>query len=268
MRNLLLRAATAAVGIPVVLLINDAGGFAFGVAVVAAAGLALYEFYSLLRAAGFKTAWPLGGLAGIVIPGVPLVTHSADRIWLGIIVSVIVLSAGYFLLPSVYGRNAASWALTVLPVLAVGLFLGTLSQLRVLPLGAWWVVLVLVITWTYDTGAYAAGRLVGNHPFMQHVSPNKTAEGVAGGLLLACVGALLVTRALPISWWQGLSIGFAGGVAAQLGDLAESMLKREAGWKDSGAIIPGHGGLLDRIDGMLFVSALVYYMAALYGYAT
>lgn len=267
MRNVFIRIATAAVGIPVVLLINAVGGFAFGAAVVAAAGLALYEFYSLLEATGFKPAWPIGGLAGVVIPAVPLVNYPADRAWLGIIVFVIVLSSGYFLLPSVYGRNAASWGLTVLPVVAVGVFLGTLSELRMLPLGAWWVVLVLVITWAYDTGAYAAGRLVGKHPFMHHVSPNKTAEGVAGGLLLACLGALLVTRALPISWWQGLSIGLIGGLAAQLGDLAESMLKREAGWKDSGAIIPGHGGLLDRIDGMLFVSALTYYMATVYGYA-
>jgi phosphatidate cytidylyltransferase len=102
---------------------------------------------------------------------------------------------------------------------------------------------------------------------MAHVSPKKTLEGVCGGLVCSAAAGLIAVPAVNLLWWQALALGVAGGIAAQTGDLFESMLKRQTGVKDSGTLIPGHGGLLDRIDGLLFVAPLVYYVALLTGHA-
>src|SRR5207248_1903493 len=126
---------------------------------------------------------------------------------------------------------------------------------------------VLLMTWAYDSGAYFAGSYLGMHPFMQHVSSKKTREGVAGGLGLAMISALVLVPTVHVVFWKALLLGLAAGIVCQIGDLVESMLKRHVGVKDSGTLIPGHGGLLDRIDGLLFTGALTYYAAALLGYA-
>ncbi|MBV9281237.1 MAG: phosphatidate cytidylyltransferase, partial [Chloroflexi bacterium] len=156
---------------------------------------------------------------------------------------------------------------TLVPVLYVGLLLGHLSLLRVYHHGARWVMLALLLTWAYDTGAFFAGSLWGRRRFMAHASPSKTVEGVLGGLLLSTLAGLLALPALGLLAWQALLLGLLAGVAAQAGDLVESMVKRQTGVKDSGAIMPGHGGLLDRIDSLLFTGALTLYAAMVLGYA-
>jgi phosphatidate cytidylyltransferase len=123
---------------------------------------------------------------------------------------------------------------------------------------AWILVLVLVV-WAYDTAAYFSGRRFGRHPFMQHVSPSKTVEGVAGGVAAAAIVGALLVGALGRPVLAGLVFGLALALAAQAGDLAESMLKRAAGAKESGGLIPGHGGLLDRVDSFLFAAPVAYF---------
>ena len=102
---------------------------------------------------------------------------------------------------------------------------------------------------------------------MHHVSPKKTLEGVIGGLITAGIAGLVCVPSLLLLPWQGLLLGILGGIVGQAGDLVESMIKRQSGVKDSGTIIPGHGGLLDRIDSLLFVGPLVYYAARVTGHA-
>src|SRR5205085_6979232 len=109
-----------------------------------------------------------------------------------------------------------------------------------------WVVLVLAITWGYDTGAYFAGRYLGTHAFMSHISPSKTIEGVAGGLAVSTLAGLAAASPAGLTVLQGLALGLAGGAIVQAGDLVESMMKRAVGVKDSGTLVSGHGGLLDR----------------------
>src|SRR5262249_21990695 len=119
-------------------------------------------------------------------------------------------------------------------------------------------------TFGADTGAYITGRLIGRHKLAPHISPGKTVEGVFGGILLSILWAFgcryIISKDILVKdcWWVGLSVGLVG----PLGDLAESLLKRSVGVKDSGHLIPGHGGLLDRIDALLFTSPIVYYYAA------
>jgi phosphatidate cytidylyltransferase len=126
--------------------------------------------------------------------------------------------------------------------------------------GLAWVIAALVITWANDTAAYFAGRFLGRHKLYPEVSPNKTWEGFAGGLV-GSVGGMSIARAFFFPVFTAadcLLLGVAGGILGPIGDLCESMLKRAYGVKDSGRIIPGHGGILDRIDALLFNAPLVF----------
>jgi phosphatidate cytidylyltransferase len=126
--------------------------------------------------------------------------------------------------------------------------------------GLWLVILLMAITWLGDTGAYFAGRFTGKTPLFPRVSPKKTREGLVGGILLAVVGALAIkaTGTIDLPWWTVALLGLVLDIAGVLGDLAESLLKRAFGVKDSGWIMPGHGGLLDRVDSLLFSGPLLY----------
>jgi len=129
-------------------------------------------------------------------------------------------------------------------------------------LGPWPIVLTLSVVWAGDTGAYFVGKAIGRHKLYPRVSPKKTIEGALGGL----VASVLVAVAIVSIWWPVLDVGhaalvgLAGGAAAQLGDLLESLIKRSCGVKDSGAILPGHGGMLDRLDGVIVAFPVMYAM--------
>jgi phosphatidate cytidylyltransferase len=126
--------------------------------------------------------------------------------------------------------------------------------------GTAWVVLAFAVTWANDTFAYFAGMLFGKHQLYQKVSPKKTWEGFAGGAVGSVLGALVIRATLlqELSVPHAVLLGAGAAVLGPLGDFTESLLKRAAGVKDSGKVIPGHGGLLDRIDALLFVVPWVY----------
>ena len=126
---------------------------------------------------------------------------------------------------------------------------------------AGFVILALMLSWFSDTGGYFAGRFLGKHKLYEAVSPKKTIEGAIGGLLGSMLGATwaslqYLSGRLPL--WHALPLAVVGGALGQAGDLAESLLKRSTGVKDSGAVLPGHGGILDRIDALMFTSTTVY----------
>jgi phosphatidate cytidylyltransferase len=123
--------------------------------------------------------------------------------------------------------------------------------------GSAWMILMLLVVWGYDTGAYLTGRWLGRRRLIDHVSPSKTLEGLAGGLVTATLAAGIGAWLVGLAPWHPLVIGPLIGLAAQAGDLAESLLKRAAGRKESGFLIPGHGGILDRIDSFLFASPVL-----------
>jgi phosphatidate cytidylyltransferase len=127
--------------------------------------------------------------------------------------------------------------------------------------GSAWLLLVLLGTAACDTGAYFVGSAVGRHKLIPHISPGKTWEGLAGGALGAVLAAVALAGVLGTSGPQAVALGLVVCAAAVLGDLAESLIKRAAGVKDSGNIVPGHGGILDRMDSILFVLPAVYWFA-------
>jgi phosphatidate cytidylyltransferase len=154
-------------------------------------------------------------------------------------------------------------AFAVCGYLYVGLLLGFLALVKRRPDGGAWVYVMLTVAWLSDTGAYFAGRFLGKlwpQKLYPLVSPNKTVVGALGGVA-ASVGACVLAKLwyLPsLSWIDCVAIGVPANLLGQMGDLAESLIKRSVGVKDSGRLLPGHGGMLDRIDALLFVCPYVY----------
>jgi phosphatidate cytidylyltransferase len=260
--------ATAVVGIPAVLTLNYWGSWPFAVALALVVALGYHEFHGMTKRMDAPTALPLGVVASAGLALSAPVVSNPQTLWVATLVGVGVLAGAWFLLPANYTNAALRWVFTIAGVAYIGLLAAHLGLLRQAHDGAWWVLLALVVTWAYDTGAYFTGSAIGRHPFMHHVSPSKTLEGVGGGLVVSTAVALIAVPTVHLDVPQALVLGLLGGAVAQTGDLVESMLKRQTGVKDSGTLIPGHGGVLDRIDSLLFVAAFTYYVARVTGHAT
>ena len=157
-----------------------------------------------------------------------------------------------------------SWIWTVAGILYTGWLFSHLVALRGLDNGQNWVFFVLFVTWASDTAAYVIGSRFGRHKLAPKVSPGKSWEGVLGGVLAAILTSVLLFTAtpfyIPLVYWQLMLLAVVVGACGQLGDLVESLLKRNMGVKDSGNLMPGHGGVLDRIDSLIFSGAVVYYV--------
>jgi len=160
-----------------------------------------------------------------------------------------------------------SWAWTVAGIFYIGWLLSHMVALRGLADGVSWVFFVLLVTWLSDTTAFFTGRRLGRHKLAPGISPGKTWQGAIGGIGGAIAISVLfftpTTFQLPLPYWQVIPLAIGVSVLGQCGDLVESLLKRNVGVKDSGTFMPGHGGMLDRMDSMLFAGTLVYYVALL-----
>ena len=164
--------------------------------------------------------------------------------------------------PGGYVRDvtAGIFALAYLPLMAM-----FVALMLVEPDGARRALIFIVLTVCSDTGGYLAGILVGKHPLVPSISPKKTWEGLGGSIVLClAAGAIMVPQLLGGQVWQGLLLGLAAVAAATLGDLAESMIKRDLEIKDMGHLLPGHGGIMDRIDSLLVMAPVIWLLLALF----
>jgi phosphatidate cytidylyltransferase len=160
-----------------------------------------------------------------------------------------------------------SWAWTLTGILYVGWLLSHLVALRGLDFGREWVLFALFTTFASDSTAFFIGRAWGRHHLAPNISPRKTWEGAVAGVLGAIIVSLLLTFLfnLPLSYAGAILLGLAVSVFGQVGDLVESLLKRNMGVKESGKLLPGHGGFLDRMDSVVFAGIVVYYYVILFG---
>lgn len=246
-------------------LVHDLGPIAFFALVAVSGMFAVGEFYRLHLG---TAPWPWWGWAGVAATGLMLSsaqwpTLLSDR---AVLTGLLALALCLPLLSAKpLSESLRDGMVLIMGVLYVGLSLGYLLLTRAQPDGALLIFFVVLVTWAGDTGAYLAGKSMGRHALAPIVSPKKTYEGLAGGLALACLAALLA-RAwfLPrFSLVDCLALGVLLTLAGLIGDLAESAMKRSTGVKDSGALIPGHGGMLDRLDSLLFTGPAFYYYVAI-----
>jgi phosphatidate cytidylyltransferase len=256
-RNLLVRVATAVVGLPVIgvfVFWQDSRGFT--ALCLVAAILSLVEYTGLTM-----PGRPWAERAGIVMLGCGLFLGLVLRPDMGLAwVLGSVLACGLLLLPRATDLPAAWTRLSSagFGVFYVGGLLAALPLLHV-KMGPAWVALAIAVTFGNDTGAYFTGRALGRHKLAPAISPGKTVEGAVGGLLASSAVAL-AARGLfmpSLTLRDCAMIGVPAAVVGPAGDLVESLLKRAAGAKDSGRLLPGHGGILDRIDALLFVGSYV-----------
>jgi phosphatidate cytidylyltransferase len=265
-QNLVLRVASAAVLFPLAVWITYLGGLWFAVLAGGAAAVAAFELVVMFGTVGAAEVFGIA-VAG-AIPFVAAWEPSGNLLpgWSGLALAgaTIILFVLSLFRRSPLEEVPRAMAVVALSWLYCGLLLASVVGLR-LRFDVGWVILAFVVTWGNDTFAYFTGHALGRHKLLERISPKKTWEGFAGGAVGSVVGALL-TRALllsdELSIGLAVAIGLGGALLGPLGDLAESMVKRAAGVKDSGKIIPGHGGLLDRIDALLFVTPWVYVCAA------
>ncbi|MEP7055155.1 MAG: phosphatidate cytidylyltransferase [Actinomycetota bacterium] len=231
----------------------------FGIGVVGvAAGVGMWELIRALRANGVPVPMPPLLLGGPIMVAAAYL-HGADGLSLALVLTV--LAAMVWMAaaePSDYlrGLGGATMVIVYVPLLAA--FAALLAAPED---GSRRVIAFVATTVCSDVGGYAAGVLLGRHPMAPTVSPKKSWEGFAGSAI-ACLafGGLVVTRLFALPWWQGLLFGAVVVVVATTGDLGESLIKRDLGIKDMSDLLPGHGGLMDRLDSLLFVAPFVWLM--------
>lgn len=269
------RVLTAIVALPILLYtIWSQNPYFFAALTAIAALLALREFYGLASRVGGTPQLVVGSAAALMILASFVIARPSLAVAAMIALSIVSLAAT--LLSSDEMRNSlASASTTVFGVVYVALLPGCLIGVRMLPdavsqltaphLASKLLTMFFALVMMTDTGAYYVGRSIGRHKLAPRISPGKTIEGAIGGFVAAMVTGLLCKLTffseIPIA--HAIGLGAAIGLLGQIGDLAESMLKRGAGVKDSGHLLPGHGGMLDRIDSVLFCAPLFYYYARL-----
>jgi phosphatidate cytidylyltransferase len=267
------RALVVVILLPIGLALIWLGGWAYTLMIALILGLAAREYVLLFRAGGLQPSMLLVILGTVALVIARAVDGFASSPW---ILSLVVLaSMAYHLFAYERGRDQAGtdFGLTVAGVMYFGWIGAYLVSLRALPEGLWWVLLALPIVWIADSGAYFVGRSIGRHKLSPRLSPNKTWEGYIGGIVTGVLGGALLaagyaalagpgTAALgtALTPLRGALLGLILSVLTTLGDLGESMIKRQVGVKDSGNLLPGHGGAFDRIDSWLWAGVLAYYV--------
>ncbi len=270
---------TAGIAIPIVLVFVWFGGWFSFVAIMLVVALGTFELRSMLLHADYHPVlWVSLALSTLLLVSAMIPTYRLLIIQISVGSALLISFLCVLSRKQLHGAMV-DWALTLAIALYLGWPMSNLLVLRgyepgifhpgtalwlTLPAGIWWLLVILLGVWSFDAAAFFSGRYFGRHKLAPMISPAKTWEGVAGGLVFSVIACLILTIVpLHVPWYLAILLGILIGGAATLGDLAESLIKRQTHVKDSGQIMPGHGGMLDRIDSLLFAAIVVYIFAQL-----
>lgn len=254
------RITSAVAAIPLLLFFVIFGGVIFKIGVTLVTAISIYEYISAYKATKHVIiVWVL--VIGFILSTVAIFSNTINSTALPIVYAVVILSMAMPIFNKKY--NVLSSALTITGYIYIVVFFSLLILIRDNPGGGYALIwLVFIIAWCCDTFAYYSGRLFGKRKLCPDVSPKKTVEGSIGGIAGSVVGVTIwgiVCKNIAFNWPGLIVLGILGGVVSQIGDLSASLIKRYVGIKDYGYIMPGHGGILDRFDSILFTVPVVYY---------
>lgn len=263
------RTLVAIVIVPLAVLVIAAGGWVFALTIAAVLSIAAWEFWRMVRSGDFQPS------AVLVIGGVALLAllrYQFDFVGSQFGASLMILLTMAFCIRGYElsrNQSASDFAISVAGIFYLGWVGSYLISLRSLPDGEWWTLTALPAVWAADAGAYFIGHAIGRHQLSPRVSPKKTWEGYLGGIVVGtAITALLAAawhlRVPAITPEKGALIGLVVSVLAPIGDLGESMLKRQFGVKDSSNLLPGHGGFMDRLDSTLWAAVIGYYLIVVF----
>jgi len=272
---LLKRVLTAVIGIPIALLLIYYGRLPLFLVVLALGLIGAREYYYVVFQRGSHPNVPIGYLGVLLLVLLAWIVPGR-RFEVGqllVVMGLVMASVAYWGLSAQTVGAIANGATTLMGSLYASMFAYVLAMRYVVPgavrafgssrltvdPGCGYVFLLLAVSWLADTAAYAVGRMWGTTRLAPRVSPKKTVEGSVGALGVAMLAGLILGPQVELSPWHGLALGLIGGVLGQVGDLAASALKRDAGVKDFPLFFPGHGGVLDRFDGLLFNAPAFYF---------
>ncbi len=258
---------TAAVGVPAVIICSLVGGIPFLVAMNCVIGIGLYEFYRMMEAKGIRPYKLVGVAAGLGVSGY---VYFKGGMFSGLFITFVLIVvmvlelfrrdggfAVFHISTTIFGVFYVAWLGSHI------ILLRRLGQhLPTGDVGGMFVLLAFALAWGADTGAYFFGNAMGKNKLMPRVSPQKSVEGAIGGFVVSLVMAFIAKYTFAssfLSFLDALVLGIVAPAMAILGDLVESLMKRDVKIKDTSKALPGHGGMLDRFDSVFFVAPLVYY---------
>ncbi len=255
------RVLTGAIAIPALyVLIGYGPGPTLFILVLIAVALGLHEFYSLVLPENKRHEKAIGIILGMVLASL-IYLGDTSLLYASLGFSIIFLSITYMLKSRNFALALSKMAITLFGILYIGLLLSYVTLIDTTAAGKQWVFFLVSTVWAADIGGFFMGSLVGRHKLYPKVSPNKTIEGLAGGVVGAITAALLSRQLFfsDLTVSDSVFLGFFLTLCGQMGDLTESMIKRSVSVKDSSGLIPGHGGILDRLDSFLFSAPFLYY---------
>ncbi len=261
------RMLTVLVAVPIIFMSAYLGGLWFFALVAVLTLISLNEFYNMMKAKGMSPYYTIGNLFTlciIVFVQFTLKHPNWEPVSSLILTSAIIttFSAAIFIRRS--SMAVANIGITILGVLYIGWLFSYLVFLRALTPHGIYLFLLMFSIWGNDSAAYLFGKRFGKKQLSPIISPNKTVEGAIAGLVMAIAvsmffGMMIEQAHFALNWFHYLAVGAIIGIFGQISDLSESLIKRDAGFKDSSKIVPGHGGVLDRMDSFIFTAPLLYY---------
>jgi phosphatidate cytidylyltransferase len=260
------RTLTTLVSVPIILACVYYGGIPFLALILGLALIAVNEFYNLMMKKGFFPAYYVGNI--ITIFFVVFAYYALKRNWEPAHSAILTLAAAAAMISGIFLKREKDTivdiAVTILGMIYVGWFMSYLFFIRSLTEHGGYLFFLLFTVWAMDITAYLAGKVFGRTPLLPSISPKKTWEGAIAGFIVCLLAAAIFSQTAQLALEHALILGVLIGIFGQLSDLIESLIKREAGAKDSSDILPGHGGVLDRIDSLILTAPLMYYYVILF----